>query len=149
MANTGTDPDRSKDDESKHRIMHIRFGSGNEQRIEETLAALDRGEEPEPYLERVYRDVDNLHRVTRPKNLELLRVLAAEAPASIRETARLVDRDVRQVHGNLEELAELDLIKFETDGPGKPKRPVVWYDEIAVELPLTAGDSASEDGAEA
>lgn len=149
MANTGTDPDRRTADENDHRVMHIRFGTGNETRVEETLAALDRGEKPEPYLERVYRDVDNLHRVTRPKNLELLRVLATEEPESIRETARLVDRDVRQVHQNLEELAGLDLIEFESDGPGKPKRPVVWYDEIAVELPLTAGDSAGEDSVKA
>lgn len=149
MANPGTETDHEAADDSEHRVMHIRFGVGNEERVEETLAALDRGEEPAPYLERVYRNVENLHRVTRPKNLELLRVLATEHPESIRETARLVERDVRQVHRNLEELADLDLIKFESDGPGKPKRPIVWYNEIAVELPLTAGDGASEDSAEA
>ncbi|WP_129116596.1 HVO_A0114 family putative DNA-binding protein [Halegenticoccus tardaugens] len=149
MANPGAETAHETADDSEHRVMHIRFGIGNEERVEETLAALDRGEEPGPYFERVYRDVDNLHRVTRPKNLELLRVLATERPKSIRETARFVDRDVRQVHRNLEELADLDLIEFETDGPGKPKRPTVWYDEIAVELPLTAGNGASEDSAEA
>lgn len=149
MANPGTETDRGTTEESEHRVMHIRFSVGNEERVEETLAALDRGEEPAPYFERVYRDVDALHRVTRPKNLELLGVLATERPESIRETARLVARDVRQVHRNLEELADLDLIKFESDGPGKPKRPIVWYDEIAVELPLTAGNGASEDSAEA
>lgn len=149
MANPGTETDRETADETEHRVMHIRFGTGNGERVEETLAALDRGEEPAPYFERVYRDVDNLHRVTRPKNLELLRVLATERPESIRETARLVERDVRQVHRNLEELADLDLIEFESDGPGKPKRPTVWYDEIAVELPLTVGNGAGEGGAEA
>lgn len=149
MANPGTETDRETTEESEHRVMHIRFSVGNEERVEETLAALDRGEEPASYFERVYRDVDALHRVTRPKNLELLGVLATERPESIRETARLVARDVRQVHRNLEELADLDLIKFESNGPGKPKRPIVWYDEIAVELPLTAGNEASEDSAEA
>lgn len=145
MANPGTNTDET----TAHRVMHIRFGSGNTERVEETLAALDAGEEPDPYLERVYRDVESLHRVTRPKNLELLRTLARERPASIRETARLVGRDVSQVHRNLEELAELDLIAFEDAGPGKPKRPTVWYDEIAVELPLTTDDGTSEDHAEA
>lgn len=80
--------------------MHIRFRRGNDDRIEETLKALDRGETPEPYFERVYRDVDHLHRVTRPTNLELLQTLVGHRPASIRETARLVERDVRQVHDN-------------------------------------------------
>ena len=143
MANPGTNTTHKTADDPEHRVMHIRFGTGNTDRVEETLAALDRGETPAPYLERVYRDVENLHRVTRPKNLELLRVLATERPESIRETARLVDRDVRQVHRNLEELAALDLIEFESEGPGKPKRPTVWYDEIAVELPLITGDDAN------
>lgn len=148
MANPGTETTET-DTEREHRVMHIRFGTGNTERVEETLAALDRGEDPTPYLERVYRDVDNLHRVTRPKNLELLRILATERPESIRETARLADRDVRQVHRNLEELEALDLIEFQSDGPGKPKRPLVWYDEIAVELPLNTGDDTGEDRAKA
>jgi hypothetical protein len=62
MANTGPD-----DSENAPRTMHIRFGRGNSERVEETLKALDRGETPDPYFERVYRDEDNLHRVTRPK----------------------------------------------------------------------------------
>lgn len=146
MANPGTNTPHH-DDESEHRTMHIRFGTGNTQRVEETLDALDHGETPQPYFERVYRDVENLHRVTRPKNLELLRVLATDRPESIRETARLVERDVRQVHRNLEELADLDLIEYESEGPGKPKRPTVWYDEIAVELPLTAPDNGETEEA--
>ena len=148
MVNPGTERGETGD-EHEHRVMHIRFGTGNTERVEETLAGLDRGEDPTPYLERVYRDVNNLHRVTRPKNLELLRILATEHPESIRETARLADRDVRQVHRNLEELESLDLIEFQSDGPGKPKRPLVWYDEIAVELPLISGDGTGEDRAKA
>lgn len=130
MARTGTDDTTDGGD----RIMHIRFRQGNEEEVEERLRALDRGETPEPYFERVYHDVDDLHRVTRPKNLELLRAIVREEPASIRETARLVDRDVRQVHRNLEELESLGLVEFEDDG--RSKRPTVWYDELNVELPL-------------
>lgn len=142
MENTG--PTTETDDE-QDRVMHIRFRRGNEDRIEETLQALDRGETPEPYLERVYRDVDHLHRVTRPKNLELLRTLVGQRPASIRETARLVGRDVRQVHDNLAELEELGLVEFEEDG--RAKRPTVWYDEISVELPLDVPDDGIRDEA--
>lgn len=134
MANTG--PNDSENESP--RTMHIRFGHGNTEHVEETLKALDRGEKPEPYFERVYRDEDNLHRVTRPKNLELLQTLARERPESIRETARLVGRDVRQVHRNLTELEDLGLVEFEEEG--RSKRPSVWYDEIAVELPLTTDE---------
>lgn len=140
MAKTGNDP-------TDPRIMHIRFRESNLDRVTETLDALDRGESPEPYFERVYNDIENLHRVTRPKNLELLRTIARDEPTSIRETARLVERDVHQVHDNLEELEALGLVRFETDG--RSKQPVVWYDEIAVELDLNSNESVSSKRADA
>jgi predicted transcriptional regulator len=136
MANTGPD-----DDPDRPRIMHIRFREGDAERVEQTLDALDRGETPEPYFERVYNDPDELHRITRPKNLELLRTIARKQPSSIRETARFVERDVRQVHQNLEELEALGLVEFEETG--RAKRPRVWYDELNVELPL--GDDVTDD----
>lgn len=48
---------------------------------------------------------------------------------------------MRQVHDNLNELERLNLVRFETDG--RAKRPVVWYDDIDVELPITAEDRPS------
>lgn len=42
--------------------MHIQLGSGNANRVVETLRALDRDEEPAPFLERVDRDVQPVHR---------------------------------------------------------------------------------------
>lgn len=132
MANTGTE-DRTD------RVLHIRFRRGDEERVRETLQALDRGERPAPYLQRVYHDPEDLHRVTRPKNLELLRAIARERPEGIRATARLVGRDVRQVHRNLEELADLGLVEFEENG--QSKRPTVWYDEIDIQLPLDDPES--------
>lgn len=137
MATTGSDnPTESE------RVLHIRFERSNTERIEETLRALDDGEEPEPYFECTFHDPDQLHQVTRPNNLELLRTIAQHEPDGIRETARCVDRDVRQVHRNLGELEELGLIEFENDG--RSKRPSVWYDAIEVDLPLHAPDSDAE-----
>ncbi len=129
MAKTGADTDAETE-----RTLHIRYRRGDDERLEAAMAALDRGETPEPLLEVVYHDVEDLHRVTRPKNLELLRTIVREEPSGIRETARLVDRDVRQVHRNLTELEELGLIDFEREG--RSKRPRVWYDAIEVDLPL-------------
>ncbi|MFC4438844.1 MULTISPECIES: toxin-antitoxin system TumE family protein [Natrialbaceae] len=50
-------------------------------------------------------------------------------------TARLVDRDIRQVHRNLEEFEGLHPLEFEH--AGRSKKPTVWYDSIEVDLPLT------------
>lgn len=121
-------------DATDDRTLHIRYRDSDVERVVETLAALDRGETPEPYFEVVYDDPDDVHLVTRPKNLELLRTIVQHEPASIRETARLVERDVRQVHRNLSELADLHLIELVEDG--QSKRPQVWYDGIELDLPL-------------
>lgn len=133
MATTGTDATTDPE-----RVLHIRFERSNSERIEETLRAMDADEEPESYFEVTFHDSDQLHQVTRPKNLELLRTIAREQPDGIRETARLVDRDVRQVHRNLTELEDLGLIDFED--AGQSKRPTVWYDTIEVDLPLLESD---------
>lgn len=122
------------EDATDDRTLHIRYRDSDVERVVETLAALDRGETPEPYFEVVYDDPDDVHLVTRPKNLELLRTIVQHEPASIRETARLVERDVRQVHRNLSELADLHLIELVEDG--QSKRPQVWYDGIELDLPL-------------
>lgn len=128
--------------ETTERVLHIRFKRSHTGAIEETLASLDRGETPPPYFEATFHDPDQLHRVTRPANLELLRTIAREAPESVRETARLVDRDVRQVHDNLAELEALGLIDMVEDGSAK--RPTVWYDTIEVDLPLLDANTEYE-----
>jgi predicted transcriptional regulator len=82
--------------------------------------------------------------VTRPKSLDLLRAIVRHDSGSIRETARLVDRNVSQVHRNLTELESLHLIELVDDGTAK--RPVVWYDAIDIDLPLV---DTTEDSDEA
>lgn len=136
MATTGTD---STDTE---RVMYIRFRRSETEQVEETLRALDADGNPEPYFECVFQDSDQLHQVTRPTNLRLLRTIATAAPESIRELARLTDRDVRQVHRNLNELETLGLIELEENG--QSKQPSVWYDSITVDLPLLDPDTGSD-----
>ncbi|WP_336001415.1 transcriptional regulator [Halorientalis halophila] len=136
MATTGTD------DTTTDRTLYVRYREGAETDLRDALAALDRGETPDPHFEVVYDDPADVHRVTRPKNLELLRAIVQHEPASIRETARLVDRDVRQVHDNLSELASLHLIDLVDEG--QAKRPAVWYDAIELDLPLAAPEVQSD-----
>lgn len=124
------------DDRPDRTVLTVRVAPSEQvfDELEERFAALDAGERPAPKHEVVLHRERDLNRVLSPKNVELLRTIAREQPASIRETARLVERDVRQVHDNLTELAQLNLIRFETDG--RAKRPIVWYDDIDVELPI-------------
>ena len=136
MAKTGNSPDGG-------RTLYVRFRHGDEDGLRDTFRALDRGETPESHFEVVFEDPADVHRVTRPRNLELLRTIAQREPESIRETARLVERDVRQVHDNLAELKELHLLEFEEEG--RQKRPTVWYDSIEVDLSLTAPETTRDE----
>ncbi|AKH97404.1 HVO_A0114 family putative DNA-binding protein [Halanaeroarchaeum sulfurireducens] len=136
MAKTGNSPDGG-------RTLYVRFRHGDEDGLRDTFRALDRGETPESHFEVVFEDPADVHRVTRPRNLELLRTIAQREPESIRETARLVERDVRQVHDNLAELEELHLLEFEEEG--RQKRPTVWYDSIEVDLSLTAPETTRDE----
>ncbi|OAQ52191.1 hypothetical protein HTG_11260 [Natrinema mahii] len=60
----------------------------------------------------------------------LLRVIRDEDPESIRETARVVGRDVKNVHEELTTLEALGIIRFDDDG--QSKRPVFPYDDLII-----------------
>lgn len=106
--------------------------------LAERFAALDAGEVPDSVYEVVLQREEDVTRLLRPGNLELLRTIARSEPASIRETARLVGRDIRQVHDDITDLERMNLLRFENEG--RAKRPVVWYDDIDVEVPITGDD---------
>ena len=78
-----------------------------------------------------------------PRVLDLIEAIRRDEPASINETARVVDRDVKNVHEELSRLAQLGIIFFEEDG--QRKRPVVWFDDLVITLSLdpAAGDTAT------
>jgi predicted transcriptional regulator len=90
-----------------------------------------------------FETTDQLAQVFTPRAIDLLQAIAQEEPASIRETARLVDRDIKQVSENLKRLEEYGIVEFVDEG--RAKRPVVPYDEIDIQLPLREtvdGDTA-------
>lgn len=60
----------------------------------------------------------------------LLRVIRDEQPASIRETARLVGRDKKNVHQELATLEALGVIRFEEKG--RAKQPQFPFDDLVV-----------------
>lgn len=106
-----------------------------DQQTRRRIEAAEAGEELEdaqPVLN--VESYETLDRLLSPKNLELLSAIAAGEPESIREAAELVERDYKQVHRNLSELADIGVIEFEGDGPGRAKQPVLAYDGLEVEV---------------
>ncbi|WP_096391303.1 HVO_A0114 family putative DNA-binding protein [Halopenitus persicus] len=119
------------------RTLHVRIAPADRSDLEDRLAAIDAGEDVEPGEPTLsIEDLETFGRVFRSTNLELLETIVAHEPESIRELARLVDRNPPDVLENVHELADYGLIELEDDG--NAKRPVVWYDEIDADLPLTA-----------
>lgn len=136
-------PTTNNNVQSDRTVLTVRVGSPEEtfDELRKQFAMLDEDSYPRRTYEIVLQNEQDLNRLLNPNNIELLRTVAREQPTSIRETARLVNRDVRQVHDNLTELARLNLVQFETDG--RAKRPVVWYDEIEVELPISMSEEST------
>lgn len=81
-----------------------------------------------------FETTDQLGEVFTPRAIDLLQAIAQKEPTSIREAARVVDRDIKQVSANLERLEAYGVVEFIEDG--RAKQPVVPYDEIDIQLPL-------------
>ncbi|ELZ52489.1 hypothetical protein C465_01674 [Halorubrum distributum JCM 9100] len=84
-----------------------------------------------------------------PLRLELIRAIAEEAPESMREAARLVERDVSDVHSDLKQLEVLSILTLEAGGPSGAIQPVVPFDRIEVHIDYPLIDSGDADGAPA
>ncbi|MEZ3165044.1 transcriptional regulator [Halorubrum sp. RMP-47] len=81
-----------------------------------------------------------------PPCLELIRAIAEEAPESMREAARLVERDVSNVHSDLNQLEVLGILTLEEGGPSGAIQPVVPFDRIEVHIDYPLIDSGDADG---
>jgi predicted transcriptional regulator len=118
--------------------LHVQIKSTGRSDLEERLEAIDAGDDVEPDEPTLsIDDLETFGRVFRSTNLELLEAIVEHEPESIRRLARLVDRNPPEVLENMNELADYGLVELEENG--RAKRPVVWYDEIDADIPLTTG----------
>ena len=125
------------------RTLHVRILSGDHSDVEERLTAIDAGEDVEPEEPTLsIEDLETFGRVFHSMNLALLEAFVEHEPKSIRELARLVDRNPPEVLESVNELADYGLIELEEEG--RAKRPVVWHDEIDLALPLTTSSGGQK-----
>lgn len=117
--------------------FHIRVekNSSYSDQVFDTLAALDRGDDPEPSDPVLsVESMATLGELLRPTNLAVLEAVAQHEPESIRALARILDRAPGDVLANVNELEEVGLLRIEEHG--QSKRPVVWYDELDIDIPM-------------
>jgi len=84
-----------------------------------------------------------------PLRLELIRAIAEKAPESMREAARLVERDVSDVHSDLKQLEVLGILTLEAGGPSGAIQPIVPFDRIEVHIDYPLIDNGDADSAPA
>ena len=75
---------------------------------------------------------DAMHRVLSPKRLEIVRAMTGRGPLSIREVARLVNRDFKGVHTDVTALVNAGVIDRGSRGIEFP------YDALHVEFDIKA-----------
>ena len=115
-----------------HNVLVVTIGS-NEDLYERGLHAirqLDAGEPVERPATITFANEQQLGEVFNERTYKLLRVIREHEPMSIRETARLVERDVKNVHEELSTLEAVGAIRF--DEEGQAKRPVFPYEDLVI-----------------
>lgn len=129
--------------------LHVQIESTDEyrDRVHADLEALERGELNNDRYELSLPNEQALSRLFSASNIELIRAIAEHEPASMRETAQIVERDIKEVHRNLRELERLGLVEFKQ--AGRAKRPVVWYDGIDIEIDMPRLGGGQRDPASA
>ena len=124
-------------------VVTVKTSSEYHDDVTDGIEALERGDTVDSTPTLSFASYDDLMETLTPRVLDLIEAIRREEPASINETARVVDRDVKNVHEELSRLAQLGIIFFEEDG--QSKRPIVWFDELVITLPFDpeAGDTAT------
>lgn len=125
--------------------LHITVGD-REQLREDTLqfvqaAESDDLDDEDGKVTLQFGSYDDLVESLTPLRLELIQAIAKHAPESMREAARLVDRDVSDVHSDLKQLEVLGILELEEGGPGGAMQPIVPFDriEMQIDYPLVGG----------
>lgn len=113
---------------------------------EESMEAIRRVEEGEATGHRArlnFHDPTQIQRILTPRRLELLRSVMTDTPESIRGLADRLDRNVSDVHEDVQLLAEYDIIQLQAEG--RAKRPMVPYGEIRIEVRLSPPEGDDEE----
>ena len=105
--------------------------------VQQAMEKLVIGEEPTPYFGIGFKDAKQMLSVFTEKRWDLLATLRANGPSSIAELARLVNRDYKNVHTDVERLIEW--LAIEKNENGMVFTP---YDEIIVDVHLPKVNAA-------
>lgn len=120
-------------------VVTVRTGEEFHDGVVDAIGSLAAGEPVDTPPSLSFASYEDLLGTFTPSVLELIGAIRREEPESINEAARVVDRDVKNVHEELTRLAHLGIVYFEDEG--RRKRPIVWFDELRIDLPFEPKDT--------
>ncbi len=117
-----------------NQILNVKVGEkakANLNRARTMMEALEHGDEVTPYFGIGFEDIGQMFAVFTPKRWDLLAALRESGPVTIAELARLLKRDYKNVHNDVEKLIEWLAVEKDEQG-----RVFVPYSEIVVDVRL-------------
>ncbi|MFQ3474939.1 transcriptional regulator [Halonotius sp. F2-221B] len=111
--------------------------------VDAAVAQLD-GDGPAEEAVRAFDSVADIRQLLTDRRLEVMRSIMTAPPDSISDLADRLGRNYSDVHGDVEVLADHDIVYFDTDG--RAKRPVIPYERVRVDIEVV-GDASSEHAA--
>ena len=98
------------------------------------MKAVAKGKKPRLQKGEYFESLEAVRSVLTESRLSLLRVIREQQPKSVAELARLVKRDFKRVHEDVEILQSLDLVHAATSKQGKPTRLTSDTTEIVFKI---------------
>ena len=136
------------DDQLDERVLQVTIQDSMDALGDESenIANALRGEPPDGPRRRLnFHSPEQFQEVFNATTLTLIRTIQRNQPESIRELARLLERNVSPVHSDLTKLESYGLVAFE-EGDNRAKRPVVPYDRIRIDVTADETDPAVASG---
>lgn len=102
--------------------------------VRSALKHAESGDKAEEPIHRVYfTDEEDLFSTLSPKRMELLKFLKKKGPLSCRKLAAALNRAYANVHEDVRQLSQLELIQKDEE-----QKLVVPWDQIDIVVPLVA-----------
>jgi len=112
-------------------MPHKKFSEESKRRMERAV----KEDEPQDHYHN-FEDPSDVQKLLSSRRLELVVELLENDYDSISAVADAVGRSYKNVHDDLETLAEYDIVEFDESAKGRSKRPHIPYDNVRVELEL-------------
>ena len=98
------------------------------------MKALAEGKEVEPSSYVAFENLDLVTKVLTKERMALLKAVRHHNPSSIRELARLLGRNYKNVHSDVMLLSKYGILDLQKEG--KSRKPYLDYEELEIAVPI-------------